>query len=172
MKNYLEDMGVVRFPFFDLNDILMIKGIYWPENFWTIEDFKVKLDMEKHFLNVSGYLACDGDRLIDDVNSEPKGIVFSASFESIRKMASIICDKDADMSQILSDYITRNVVEGLASQIYEDYLPNVKDSTDYEGNGKDEAFLKDYCIDKLSKEQYCKVKNLNKELTKKLKEIL
>lgn len=150
----------------------MIKGIYWPTNFWTIEDFNVKLDLVKHFLNVSAYLECDGDRLIDEINGDPKGIVFSASFESLRKMSRIICDKDTDMPQLLSDYITRNVVEGLANQIYEDYLPNVKDSADYEGNGKDEAFLKDYCIDKLSKEQYCKIKNLNKELDKKLKEIL
>lgn len=150
----------------------MIKGIYWPTNFWTIEDFKVNVDIVKNFLTISVCLACDGDRLIDEINNDTKGIVFSVSFDSLRKMAKIVCDKDTDILQMLSDYITRNVVEGLAKQIYEDYLPNVKDSSDYEGNGKDEEFLKDYCIDKLSKDQYCKIKNFNKELSKKLKEIL
>lgn len=150
----------------------MVKGIYWPSNFWTIEDFSAKVDMTKHRLNISCCLMCDGDRLIDEVDGEPKGVVFSASFDSLKKMAKIVCDDGTDKSQVLSDYLSIKIIEGLANQIYEDYLPNVKESSDYEGNGKDEAFLKDYCIDKLTKEQESKIKNINNELAKKLKEIL
>lgn len=150
----------------------MIKGVYWPTNFWTIEDFKVNVDIVKNFLTISVCLACDGDRLIDEINSDPKGIVFSASFDSLRKMAKIICDKGNIAPMFLSQYIVNNIVEGLAKQIYEDYLPNVKDSSDYEGNGKDEEFLRDYCIEKLSKDQYKAIEEMHKELTKKLNNIL
>lgn len=152
----------------------MIKGVYWPTGFWTIEDFSVKIDMTKHRLNISCCLKCDGDRLIDEVNSEPKGIVFSASFDSLRKMARIICDDDkkGTVPMFLAQYIINNIVEGLANRIYDDYLPNVKESKDYEGNGKDEAFLKDYCIEKLSTDQYNTIEKMHIKLTKKLKNIL
>lgn len=150
----------------------MIKGVYWPRDFWTMKDFNVKLDNEKCRLIVSCHLGCDGDRLIDEVNSDPKGVVFSASFDSLKKMAKIVCNEGIDMSQPLSDYLISHIVEGLAIRIYEDYLPNVKESAVYEGNGKDETFLKDYCIDKLTKDQESNIKKLNKELTDKLREIL
>lgn len=150
----------------------MVKSVYWPRNFWTISGLNTKVDFKKHTLNISGYLLCDGDILIDEVTGNPKGVVFNVSFDNLRKTAKVVYDESVDVSQPLSDYITKNVVEELANRIYEDYLPNVKESTDYEGNGKDEAFLKDYCIDKLVKEQESKIKKLNKELTKKLKEIL
>lgn len=142
-------------------------NIWWPVNFWTIENVSVHLNWIKHTIEVTASVMCDGDE-IDSVPT--KGIWFSATFESARKMSKIVCDDD-NAPFALASYITNKISEEMAAKIADDYIHNIKLSKSHE-EGKDEAYVKDYCIERLATDQKDAIMKFNEELINKLKEIL
>lgn len=142
-------------------------NVWWPDNFWTVENVNVHLNWIKHTIEVTASMLCDGDE-IDSM--PPKGIWFSATFDSIRKMSKIAFGDDATPS-VLASYISNRIFEAMAIKIADDYLPNIKLSKSHE-EGKDEAYMKDYCIERLATDQKDAIIKMNEELTNKLTEIL
>lgn len=140
----------------------MEKNIYWPDNFWTIENFNVHLNWISHTIEVTASVMCDGDE-IDSM--PPKGIWFSATFESVRKMSKIVWG-DESAPSVLASYISNRISEEIANKIADEYLANV------DGKEKNEAQLKYYCIERLASDQKEAILKMNEELTNKLTEIL
>lgn len=143
-------------------------NVWWPDNFWTVENVNVHLNWIKHTIEVTADVLCGGDE-IDSM--PPKGIWFSASFDSVRKMSKIVCEDDDNASTVLASYISNRISEEMAKKIADDYIHNIKISREY-NKGKDEVYVKDYCIERLATDQKDAIQKMNEELIKKLIEIL